>query len=188
MDNHFYMTFHRTLLSSCNCTESRRLRTYVPSGIEEGFLIRDEDVDAVDVATVWGDAVGELRHDPDRVRALEHVDPTHVPGNFRRRRRGWRSRGIIAKGAAQRSQQQNLRSPLEEHLKSKTTSFFYFSNKSIGFSERALFNFSFFFSFFPHLFLLLWWEEERGSPSSSRPETGGEESDARFVRLFCRYF
>ena len=48
-----------------------------PSRVEDALFVGDEDVDAVDVAAVGGDAVGELGHDPHRVRALEHVHTLH---------------------------------------------------------------------------------------------------------------
>lgn len=44
------------------------------AGVEDGLVVGDEDVDAVDVAAAGGDALGQLCHDAHRVGALEEVD------------------------------------------------------------------------------------------------------------------
>ena len=41
----------------------------LPAGVEDGLVVGDEDVDAVDVAAAGGDALGQLRHDAHRVLA-----------------------------------------------------------------------------------------------------------------------
>ena len=46
----------------------------LPAGVEDGLVVGDEDVDAVDVAAAGGDALGQLRHDAHRVLAAGRTE------------------------------------------------------------------------------------------------------------------
>jgi hypothetical protein len=49
-----------------------------PAGVEDGPVVGDEDVDAVDVAAAGGDALGQLGDDADGVGALEEMNAEEV--------------------------------------------------------------------------------------------------------------
>lgn len=68
------------------------------AGVEDGFVVGDEDVDAVDVATAGGDAFRELGDDANGVGAPEEMDAEEVarrygggerPARQRHHRIGW---------------------------------------------------------------------------------------------------
>jgi len=48
------------------------------AGVEDGLVVGDEDVDAVDVAAAGGDAFRELGDDANGVGALEEMDAEEV--------------------------------------------------------------------------------------------------------------